>query len=231
MKYKCILIDLDDTLWDTQKNAQIAIKSVFFDYGLDKIFGSFDAFYVPYVQNNLRLWSDYRNNLIDKQTLIIERFRRVLAPKMNISTKEILTINDDFLERTTQQRNLIPGAIELLKYLKPLYSLYIISNGFKEVQYKKMDNSGLLPFFSGIILSDNVGHIKPSAEIFLAATEQAGVMANEAIVLGDSLEADILGATNAGIDNIWFNQNNEKPSETIIPKHIVKRLLDVKSIL
>ena len=104
-------------------------------------------FFEIYWPHNNLLWEQYRNNEIDRQTLIIERFRYMLRPLGIEDTKSVLAINNDFLQRTTRKTRLVPGAIELLEYLRPSYRMYILSNGFREVQFKKLCNSGLDPLF------------------------------------------------------------------------------------
>lgn len=230
MNYKCILIDLDDTILNTKLNSMVAIESVFYDYGFDRGFDGFDSFYKIYSETNIRLWGDYRNGTIDKDTLIVERFRQVLEPNIKFSIEQILRLNDDFLDRTTHQKALYPHAIELLEYLKPKYKLLIISNGFKEVQYKKMANAGLTDYFCDVILSDDVGYNKPAPQIFDMALRHAGVKSDQTIVIGDSLDADIQGAINAGLDNIWFNPNHEI-SPTIKPTYMVNDFIEIINIL
>ena len=111
------------------------------------IYRSFEAFFEIYWPHNNLLWEQYRNNEIDRQTLIIERFRYMLRPLGIEDTKSVLAINNDFLQRTTRKTRLVPGAIELLEYLRPSYRMYILSNGFREVQFKKLCNSGLAPYY------------------------------------------------------------------------------------
>ena len=117
----------------------------------DRYYASFEAFFEIYWPHNNLLWEQYRNNEIDRQTLIIERFRYMLRPLGIEDTKSVLAINNDFLQRTTRKTRLVPGAIELLEYLRPSYRMYILSNGFREVQFKKLCNSGLAPYFKRMI--------------------------------------------------------------------------------
>ena len=147
MKYKSLFIDLDDTLWDTYHNNKECLEEVYVAHHFDRHYASFEAFFDIYWPHNNLLWEQYRNNEIDRQTLIIERFRYMLRPLGIEDTKSVLEINNDFLQRTTRKTRLVPGAIELLEYLRPSYRMYILSNGFREVQFKKLSNSGLAPYF------------------------------------------------------------------------------------
>lgn len=155
MSYKCLFIDLDDTLWDTYHNNKECLRELYAEQDLGRYYASFEAFFSIYMPNNVDLWAKYRSGAIDKQTLIIERFRGVLEPLGIVDPEEILKINDGFLQKTTLQKRLIPGTMDLLDYLKSKYRLFILSNGFREVQYLKLENSGLAPFFEQMILSED----------------------------------------------------------------------------
>ena len=125
MKYKSLFIDLDDTLWDTYHNNKECLEEVYTAHHFDRYYASFEAFFDIYWPHNNLLWEQYRNNEIDRQTLIIERFRHMLRPLGIEDTKSVLEINNDFLQRTTRKTRLVPGAIELLEYLRPSYRMYI----------------------------------------------------------------------------------------------------------
>lgn len=230
MKYKNLFIDLDDTLWDTLHNNKECLEELYTDYQWDRYYTSFEAFYNIYMPNNEKLWEQYRNHQIDRQTLIFERFHYILSP-MGINDKEkVLAINDIFLQRTTTKTRLIPGAIELLEYLRPSYRLYILSNGFREVQFKKLANSGLAPYIERMILSEDAGIQKPHKEIFDFALRNTNSRRRESIMIGDSWEADITGAYNSKIDQIWLNPAGI-PEKGFTPTFTVSRLLEIKNIL
>ena len=157
--YSHILIDLDDTLWDFKKNSKIAMQEIFNDYELIKYYDSFESFYDIYMAKNHQLWEQYSKGEITKDFLSLERFLYPLRIAGCENIELAKTLGTDFLYRTTQQTNLVEGAIELLEYLKEKkYTLSIISNGFIEVQYTKLRRSGLLPYFSNIFLSEEVGY-------------------------------------------------------------------------
>ncbi|MDD4729956.1 MAG: YjjG family noncanonical pyrimidine nucleotidase, partial [Dysgonamonadaceae bacterium] len=139
-------------------------------------------------------------------------------------------LSDDFLERTTFKTNLVDGTMELLEYLKPKYNMHILSNGFREVQYKKINNSGLKPYFDKVILSDDAGINKPHPDIFTYALKNTHSLRDETLVIGDSWDADILGAYNSGIHQLWFNPEELHP-KGFIPTYCVKTLNEIKQIL
>ena len=230
MKYKSLFIDLDDTLWDTYNNNKECLKELYADYDMGRHYASFEAFFAIYMPNNIELWAKYRNGEINRQTLIIERFRYVFRPLGIDDPKEILKINDHFLKRTTLQTRLIPGAIELLEYLRPKYRLFILSNGFREVQSLKLQNSGLAPFFERLILSEDACIQKPHKGIFDYALKTTNSRRTESMMIGDSWDADILGAYNSRIAQIWYNPKGE-PNRDFAPTYTVKRLEEIKQIL
>ena len=228
--YKTVLIDLDDTIWDTRSNGKESMEEVYRDYGFDRFFPDFETYYEIYYSNNCQLWAKYREGKITKDELIIERLYFPLKSYINYDKNFILSLNDDFLTRTTLKTKLLPYTMEVLEYLSPKYKLYILSNGFEEVQYKKINNSGLAPFFSGVILSDNVGVNKPHPQIFEAALKAAGSSKNETIMIGDSWDADIVGARNFSIDQVWYDLGIEQAS-VFKPTYHIHSLLELKEIL
>jgi len=229
-KYKNLFIDLDDTLWDTHNNNKECLEELYADYNFSRHYKSFEAFYDIYMPNNLKLWEQYRNHKIDRQTLIIERFRYILSPMGIEDVKSVLSINNDFLQRTTTKTRLIPGSIELLEYLRPSYRLFILSNGFREVQFKKLSNSGLANYFERMILSEDANIQKPHKEIFDFALKNTNSRRNETLMIGDSWDADIIGAYNSKIDQLWLNPD-KVPAIGFTPTYTVQSLEEIKKIL
>lgn len=228
--YKNLFIDLDDTLWDTCHNNKECLREIYANYHFERQYDSFEAFYDLYMPHNLRLWEQYRNNEIDRQTLIVERFRYVLRPLGIEEEKEVLKVNNDFLQRTTVQTRLVEGAIELLEYLRPSYKMYILSNGFREVQHKKLVNSGLAPYFDRMVLSEDAGIQKPHKGIFDFALKNTNSRRSETLMVGDSWEADIAGAYRAGIGQLWLNPE-QLPARGFTPTYTVRSLEEIKGIL
>ncbi len=230
MKYKTLFIDLDDTIWDTRSNARESMEEVYRDYRFDRFFPTFDDYYSIYLPNNLNLWDQYRQGLITKNELIVERLLYPLRPFGIDDENFAIDLNDDFLNRTSAKTKLLPHAIEVLEYLNPNYEMYILSNGFEEVQYKKIKNSGLDSFFKGVILSDEIGVNKPHPAIFDYALQKSGALRHETLMIGDSLDADIKGAKNSDIDQAWLDLGIEK-TNGLIPTFHVKTLLELKEFL
>ena len=230
--YSHILIDLDDTLWDFKKNSKIAMQEIFNDYELIKYYDSFESFYDIYMAKNHQLWEQYSKGEITKDFLSLERFLYPLRIAGCENIELAKTLGTDFLYRTTQQTNLVEGAIELLEYLKEKkYNLSIISNGFIEVQYTKLRRSGLLPYFSNIFLSEEVGYQKPDIRFFQAVLAKLSTKSTECIVIGDNIQTDIQGANNANIDAIFYNREGRGLLNVSLDACIVDKLLQINTIL
>jgi len=230
MAYKNLFIDLDDTLWDIHQNARECLHEIYRDYGFDEFYTTFEDYYNVYFPGNNYLWGLYREGKINKDELIVERFLLPLRPFGIDDPAYAKSVSDDFLERTTHKTKLIDGTIDLLEYLKPKYRMYILSNGFSEVQHKKIENSGLRPYFDNVILSEDAGRNKPHPDFFTYALEVSNSRRDETLMIGDSWDADIVGAYNSQIDQLWLNPKNEKPTD-FEPTFTVQKLEEIKGIL
>ena len=141
-------------------------------------------------------------------------------------------IGEDFLYRTTMQTNLVEGAIETLEYLKSKnYTLSIISNGFIEVQYTKLRRSGLLPYFTNIFLSEEIGYQKPDMRFFQAVLEKLEAKPSDCLVVGDNLQTDIQGAQNANINSVYFTNQSEISEKDHPITPIIQNLIQLKNLL
>lgn len=213
---KHLFIDLDDTLWATYENNKQSLKALYERLDWNRYFTSFEALFRVYMPHNERLWALYREEKISKQELIIQRFKYPLHSYLSYTNNQYWELNNIFLEETARQTRLVEGAIALLEYLSPYYSIYILSNGFREVQNAKITRSGLDPFFRKIILSEDAGYPKPHKGIFRYALSLTGASCYNSMMIGDSWEADIEGSVGMGIPAIWFNPHKiERPVEKL----------------
>ena len=235
MRYKDLFIDFDDTLYDTHGNAVIALSETFECFRLDRYFEDPQVFYDAYWTANIDLWTQYAKGEITRDYLIVERFRRPLSVGKGIEiTKELcLEISDRFLDFCATKPGVIDGAHDLMDYLRQKgYRMHMCSNGFHEVQYKKLDACGLHKYFDTIILSEDAGVNKPSKTYFDYALKMSGASRETTLMIGDNLQSDILGALNADLDAMLFNRW-QVPSEEF-PKNltlVVDNLRDIKTIL
>jgi len=212
---KHIFFDLDHTIWDFDKNAEETLQELYEIYKLREL-GLLSAaeFIQRYTENNHSLWAQYHLGLISKELLRAERFRKTFIELGVHPEKVPPQFEEDYVKISPTKTNLFEGAEKVLAYLQKKYTLHIISNGFRETTLTKMDLSGLNPYFSTVIISEEVGVNKPDKAVFQYAVDKAGASVEESIMIGDSLEADIYGAMNFGMKAIFFNPlNKEKPAE------------------
>ena len=232
MKYKDLFVDFDDTLYDTYGNAVIALSETFDVFHLERYFADPQAFYDAYWMANIDLWGRYSKGEITRDYLIVERFRRPLSVGQGLHVTEALCLemSDRFLDFCASKPGVVEGAHELMDYLKGRgYRMHMTSNGFHEVQYKKLAACGLRDYFDTIILSEDAGVNKPSPLYFDYARKVSGAERQTPLMIGDNLQTDIVGASNAGIETILFNRWNVEPSP--VPTYTVMTLREIMQIL
>ena len=208
-KYKHIFFDLDHTLWDFDTNAHLTLTDLYAKYGLSRYFDGFSTFFDSYQPINLDLWDQYREGKINKETLNTERFYRPMKLAGFDDYEVAKAFAADFILLNPQQTGLMPHAVELLQYLKPRYQMHIVTNGFVETQFAKLERSGIRHFFTHVFVSERIGASKPKKAFFDHAVKSANARKKESIVVGDNLEADVMGAKKAGIDAVFFNPNGQ----------------------
>ena len=221
-----IFFDLDHTLWDFDKNSNLTFIKIF---KLNKLEIDIDVFLEAYHPINTNYWNLYRENKISKEKLrfyrLADTFKKL---KIEVGDSMIRKLSFDYIDYLSDFNHLIPGAIEILEYLENKYSMHIITNGFKEVQKKKLEKSTIAKYFKTITISEEVGYKKPSPIIFDYALKKANAINSNSLMIGDNYQADILGAINAGINAILFNYHNIDPNDNIIS---VSNLSDLRSYL
>lgn len=235
MKYKDLFIDFDDTLYDTYGNAVIALQETFEAFALGQYFVDPQTFYDAYWAANIDLWTRYSRGEITRDFLIVERFHRPLSVGNGIDITEeyCLKMSDKFLDFCASKSGVVEGAHELMDYLRQKgYRMHMCSNGFHEVQYKKLASCGLRNYFDTIILSEDAGVNKPSPLYFDYALKASGASRETTLMIGDNLQTDIQGALSAGIDALLFNRWKVNLDEsTIIPTFVTNTLSDIKKVL
>jgi putative hydrolase of the HAD superfamily len=212
MKYKHLFFDIDRTMWDYDTNSREVIHELHQQFKFDSC--GFDAttFFDTFNHYNQLMWAKFREGLIRKDTLRSERFRLSLR-KLGITEnlKELTyQLSAAYFAITPHKTKLFPNVIETLDYLKPKYNLHIITNGFDEVQFKKLSNCGLDGYWQRIVTSDASGYQKPNKQIFRFALSGANARKEQSLMIGDDWEVDIIGARNFGIDQVFFNPHGEK---------------------
>jgi putative hydrolase of the HAD superfamily len=229
-KYKHIFFDLDHTLYDFDKSTRQTFKELYEKYGLQTNgVPDFDDFMVTYFKNNLRLWAEYREGMIKKKFLHVERFH-VSFLYYGIDDRDFATrFANEYLKKTPLNKALFPGAIEVLEYLKPKYKLHIITNGFEEIQKVKMESNDLNRFFETVTTSEEAGANKPDAAIYHYAMQKASAKADESMMIGDDPDVDILGARLVGMDQILFLNNGDAHSSDCT--FTIRNLKEILTIL
>lgn len=210
-RYRYLFFDLDHTLWDFEKNSGEALFEIFNELNLDKkLRCNFSEFLNIYHQINHRYWDAYKKGNVSREKLRNGRFHDTLV-YFKVEDEALSTlISENYITKSPYKKQLFEGAIRVLDYLKHKeYHLHIITNGFNEVQYIKLTESGLLPYFKTITTSEHAGHNKPHDKIFEHALAKAGANKMESVMIGDNIEADIEGAIDFGMKAIWFNPHRE----------------------
>ena len=222
-----VFFDLDHTLWDFEKNSDLTFEKVFKKQQIDTDLHAFLEVYRPI---NLEYWRLYRDEKVSKKELRYGRLKKAFdSINYTISDDLIDIIAIEYIEFLPDFNHLFEGTFEILEYLKGKYQLHIITNGFQEIQHKKMEASKLLTYFDAIITSESVGVKKPNPKVFHHALEVTNANQENSIMIGDSLEADIFGAINIGMPAIYCNFDN-KPKNDPAYKSITS-LLELKQYL
>jgi putative hydrolase of the HAD superfamily len=231
--YRNIFIDLDNTLWDFSTNSKNVLSVLFFKYGLDKYFKDFDEYFKIYSGHNDYLWEQYALNKITKDELNKDRFAYPLKVK-NLDLPEVEEgMQANYLPLLSEQTVLMPGCIDTLDYLKSKrYKVYLVSNGFVEIQHKKLSGAGLYKYFDKLFFSEEIKAHKPSKVFFDTAIKSTNSKKKESIVIGDNFLADIEGAKNAKLDQIWYCTSGVAPVDLPFnPTYTITQLKELTKIL
>ena len=232
-QYDVLFIDLDDTLYDFSTNSLDAYREVYALMEYDRWFDGFDHYYRLYWERNRELWVLYADSKITKDDLNAERYA---YPLRVVGVPDAEAVGARFWEESMKRlplgSKLMPHAREVLEYLKPRYRIYILSNGFAELQARKMQSAGIGHYFDGVVLSEDIGVNKPHRAIFEHALRVAGVAADRALMVGDNYEVDIKGAQGVGIDQVFYNATGTSlADEDPKPTHTISSLLELMEIV
>jgi putative hydrolase of the HAD superfamily len=229
-KYQHIFFDLDHTLWDYDRNVQESLSELYDVFQLAKLgIAAPQDFIQAFYNVNFKLWALYDVGKIDKEGLRATRFKLVFENAGVDPDSVPVGLEPDFMHRTSTKQYLFPYALEILDYLKPKYPMHIITNGFNESQSKKLNASGLSPYFELIVTSETTGHKKPDPRIFQYALDNLGINNQDVIMIGDNPNSDILGAINANIDQVYFDPHGK--GIDMKPTHTIKHLKELEKLL
>ena len=230
MKYKHLFFDLDHTLWDFDANAHETLMEIYAIFQLEtKGVIPFEDFYKLYKIHNEILWDRYHKGFVTADELKWKRMYRTMLDFKIADEALAKEMSEKFLEILPTKKLLFPDTVEVLDYLKEKnYDLHLITNGFEKTQWRKLNTSGLNIYFNQVVTSEGSNSVKPQKEIFEYAMNKAGAELHQSIMLGDNLEADIQGAINVGMDNIFVNHIHV--STTMKPTYTVNSLKELKHI-
>lgn len=221
-----VFFDLDHTLWDFEKNSELTFQHIFKQHNIPVALAVFLKAYVPI---NFEMWKLFREEKVAKEELRYQRLKKTFdAVGYPATDKEIHLLSEGYIEHLSSFNHTFPGVQEVLDYLRPNYKLHIITNGFAQVQTKKLKNANILEYFDVVVNSEMAGVKKPNPKIFKMALEMAKVAPEQALMIGDNLEADILGAKDLGFHTLHFNSNGEKEHQFC---DIIYQLKEIKSYL
>lgn len=223
---KAVFFDLDHTLWDFEKNSALAFQVILEKYSIGISHEKFNEHYSPI---NAKYWKLYRDGDITHHELRYGRLKDTFSLlNFEIDDELLHEVSEEYIRLLPENNHLFDGAIEILEYLKPKYSLHIITNGPDAVQERKLKNSNIGHYFDTITNSELAGYKKPHAGIFEYALKAANADKATSIMIGDCIEADVQGALDCGLDAIFFNEHGHEAHPSIKQ---VYHLLDLKNIL
>jgi len=235
MKYKHLFFDLDHTLWDFEANSRQTLEELYQTMSLEtKGVNDFDLFHKNYLAHNDKLWDRYRKGFIKVDELRWKRMWLTLLDFKIADEPLAREMGNVFLDLLPTRKLLFPYTIEVLDYLvEKNYQLHLITNGFEKTQHSKLKNSGLDKYFIEVITSEGSNSLKPHKEIFEYAFQKANASPAESIMIGDSIDVDILGGLNAGIDQMHVNHLTKEPVAVIedkLPTYTVYSLKELENI-
>ena len=222
-----ILFDLDRTLWDFDTNALITFRQIYNEFGLEaQCHVPMEVFHEYYVAVNAQLWDAYRGGTLEKEMLSLQRFALPLE-HFGVQTPMVLAerMADYYVHEGVKQTTLMPGAREVLQHFaQSPHVLCIITNGFSEAQLPKMRTAGIDQYFQHFFLSEELGYMKPDRRFFEAVLSHLGTTADDCVVIGDDYDVDIVGASRAGIRQVYYNYHHkslaDKPAPTCTITHL-----------
>ena len=231
MHYKDLFFDLDHTIWDFELNSKESLFDLYQQYDLvNKGITDFDGYFEKYSAHNHRLWDRYTKGFIKQDEL---RWKRIYLSLLDFKVADeglAKKMSQDYLAILPNKKNLFPYTIEILEYLKSKqYKMHLITNGFESVQFKKIENSNLAPYFIEVITSEASNSLKPQVAIFEYALAKSNASLESSIMIGDNESADIQGAINVGMDSIFVNHLQIKP--TVPATYTITHLKELESIL
>lgn len=229
-KYTTVFFDLDHTLWDFERNSSETLEELYNEIDLQRRLGMDAATFIDgYKKINFRYWEAYRKGEISKEILRTERFREAFRVHGMDDDNVVHHFAEGYVRISPEKTHLFPHTYEVLEYLHEKYSMHIITNGFEEIQHKKLHNCNISRFFKSVITSEQAGVKKPHAGIYHYGLRASAANPQECIMIGDEPDVDLIGARDVGIDQVYFNAENEPSSFNTTWE--ITSLIELKGIL
>lgn len=223
--YKALFFDVDDTLLNFEQCSREALGKTFRHFSMDYD----DTVYELFRSIDQRLWLQQKQGELTVQDVINLRFQE-LFKQLQLGCSHI-PLQTMFQERLAEEFFTEPHAAESLGYLNTRYQLFVTSNGILKTQLKRLELAGLLPYFTDVFVSDHIGHEKPSVRFFEECLQRGRLKPSEVLLIGDSLEADMVGAQNSKMDSCWYNPKHRNTDSDVEIDYIISDLLQLKDIL
>lgn len=223
---KTIFFDLDDTLLDFTRAEREALTRAFRRFDVDPTPAVLDRYH----ELNRQQWELLEEGKLTRPQVLLRRFDLLFAELgLDRSSRQVCDAYENLL---AQGHWFVPGALELLEALSPRYGLYLASNGAAAVQRSRLESAGILPYFKGVFISEEVGFDKPSPAFFAACFAAIpGFSRETALMVGDSLTSDIRGGRNAGIRTCWFDPHGAAPRPDVVPDFRITALDQLPGLL
>ena len=223
---KAVFFDIDNTLLDFRKNAAITIKKCLEIFGHEYTNEIFDTFYAV---NDL-FWKKIEKGTLTKEKLHRIRWKTIFN-KLGINIDGI-EFEKYFVAGLADAAEPVDDALHVLSYLSSEYNVYAASNASYEQQRKRLKLAGMDGYIKEIFVSEKIGFQKPDKRFFEGCFSYIeGIIPEEAIIIGDSLTADIIGGINAGMKTCWFNPFGVELTSDVSPDYIISSLKEIMNIL
>ncbi|MDR0962698.1 MAG: YjjG family noncanonical pyrimidine nucleotidase [Mediterranea sp.] len=229
--YKNLFFDLDDTLWAFSANSRATFEAMYHRFHYERFFRSFAHFYELYEYRNVQLWEAYGAGDITKEELNRQRFLYPLQAVGAEDTALAETFAEHFFAEVPMQSGLMPHAREVLEYLAPRYNLYILSNGFQELQRRKMESADIYRYFKKMVLSDDIGVLKPRPEIFHFALSATQSQLKDSLMIGDNWVNDVEGAHGVGMHQAFYAPEGVSEPLPFAPTYLITDLRELTKLL
>lgn len=221
-KYKYILFDADNTLFDFDMAEEKAFAECCAECGVEYS----DELFSRYIEINTGLWRRIEEGTITRDELKYKRFSDLVG-----EGDTAMAMSQGYVAALGRQSFLFEGAFELCERLSREYSLYIVTNGIASVQHGRIDSSRLSSLLKKLYISEELGFSKPDVRFFDAViSDISDPDRTKYLVIGDSLTSDITGAVASSLDSCWFNPKH-LDSKGITPTYTIDKLSDIYGIL